>query len=102
MHGNAIQFEATPRVLVVDGEPKVVQTVASLLRQENYEVDTASSLAGALPTMADRVYDVLLTELGLADLSLLKEVKRMSPTTVCVVLTAYAGFGSAATAVRRS
>jgi hypothetical protein len=101
MHGEAIQFEAPPRVLVVDGEPKVVQTVASLLRQENYEVDTASSLAGALPALAGRVYDVLLTELGLADVPLLKEVKRASPTTVCVVLTAYAGLESAAAALRR-
>src|SRR5260370_28886839 len=51
--------------------------------------------------MAGRVYDVLLTELGLADMVLLKEVKRASPTTVCVVLTAYAGLESAATALRR-
>jgi signal transduction histidine kinase len=101
MHGEALRLEASPRVLVVDGEPKVVQTVAALLRQENYEVDTAPSLAAALPALAGRAYDVLLTELGLADLPLLKEVKRTAPTTVCVVLTAYAGLESAATALRR-
>jgi signal transduction histidine kinase len=101
MHGEAIQFEAVPRVLVVDGSPKVVQTVAALLRQENYEVDTASNLAGALPALANRVYDVLLTELPLADMPLLKEVKRASSTTVCVVLTAYAGLESATAALRR-
>jgi signal transduction histidine kinase len=101
MHGKAIQFDASPRVLVVDGEPKVVQTVAALLRQENYEVDTASSLESALSVLADQVYDVLLTELGHADMALLKELKKTAPTTVCVVLTAYAGLDAAAAALRR-
>jgi signal transduction histidine kinase len=101
MHDAGIRFEAAPRVLVVDGEPKVVQTVASLLRQENYEVDTGLSLAGALPVLAGRVYDVLLFELGPADLTLLKEVQRVAPSTVCVVLTAHSGLELAATALRR-
>jgi signal transduction histidine kinase len=94
-------LDETPRVLVVDSEPKVVQTVATLLRQEGYEVDTGLDLASALPMLTARVHDVLLTELGLADMGLLGEVRERSPTTVCVVLTAYATVESAVAALRR-
>jgi signal transduction histidine kinase len=101
MSAQLFRSEGAPRVLVVDSEPKVVHTVASLLRQESYEVDTALSLAAALPILSARVHDVLLTELRPADADLLGEIRRRSPTTVSVVLTASASVESAVAALRR-
>ncbi|HEY1858927.1 MAG TPA: response regulator, partial [Gemmataceae bacterium] len=65
------------------------------------EVDTGPNLAAALSMLSARVYDVLLTELALADMGLLGEVRQRSPSTICVILTAYATVESAVAALRR-
>jgi signal transduction histidine kinase len=93
--------EPVPRVLVVDSEPKARETVAGLLRIEGYDVETAAALPPALDALAQRRPDVLLTELSLAEVDLLDEVRRRSPGTACVVLTGYASLQSAVAALRR-
>ncbi len=89
------------RLLVVDGEPKVRETVSSLLRPEGYEIETAESLAVALRDRGDGEPDVLLTELAVGEMDLLDEVRRTWPGTVCVLLTGYATTESAVAAMRR-
>ena len=94
---------APPRVLMVDDEPNVAQSVSAVLRQAGCEVDFVSTAAAALDALAGRAYDVVLTELGLAEVdgsNLLTEVRRRWPTTCCVVLTGYASLESAVAALR--
>jgi signal transduction histidine kinase len=93
--------ERAARVLVVDSEPKVRETVSSLLRQEGYEIDTAETLRAALRDRADNEPDILLTELSVGEMDLLNEVRRAWPRTVCVLLTGYATTESAVAAMRR-
>ena len=93
--------ERAGRVLVVDGEPKVRETVSSLLRQEGYEIDTAEALRVALRDRAADEPDVLLAELTVGEMDLLDEVRRAWPGTVCVLLTGYATTESAVAALRR-
>src|SRR5207249_7475104 len=85
--GKLTMPEPGARVLVVDAEPKVRDTVASLLRQEGYAVESATALADALRQRADRPPDVLLAELRAAAMPLLDDVQRVWPATVCVLLT---------------
>jgi signal transduction histidine kinase len=87
----------------VDDEPKVAQSVSAVLRQAGYDVDLASTARTALDALAARSYDVVLTELALAEANgtnLLNEVRRRWPTTGCVVLTGYASLESAVAALR--
>ncbi len=93
--------ERAARVLVVDGEPKVRETVSSLLRQEGYEIDTAEALRAALRDGRADEPDVLLTELSVGEMDLLDEVRRTWPGTVCVLLTGFATTESAVAAMRR-
>jgi signal transduction histidine kinase len=93
--------ERAARVLVVDGEPKVRETVSSVLRQEGYEIDTARALRAALRDRADDEPDVLLAELSAGEIDLLDEVRRAWPGTVCVLLTGFATTESAVAAMRR-
>jgi signal transduction histidine kinase len=93
--------ERAARVLVVDSEPKVLATVSALLRQEGHQVETAEALRAALRDRAGDAPDVLLTELTVGEMSLLSEVRRRWPGTVCVLLTGYATIESAIEAMRR-
>jgi signal transduction histidine kinase len=93
--------ERAARVLVVDSEPKVRDTVATLLRQEGHQIETAEALRPALRAYADNPPDVLLAELAVDEMSLLSEVRRAWPGTVCVLLTGFATMESAVEALRR-
>jgi signal transduction histidine kinase len=97
-------LEERPRVLLVDDDPDVAQTVSNILCQEQYEVVVAVSAEQALDAVVERPHDVLLIELALTEadgLSLLAEVRRKAPTTCCIVLTGYASVESAVAALRR-
>jgi two-component system response regulator RegX3 len=57
------------RILVVDDEPALVDTVAYALRREGFEVDTVVDGAEALEIARSRPYDVLILDLLLPGLS---------------------------------
>jgi signal transduction histidine kinase len=89
-------------VLLVDDEPDVARTLSNILRQDQCEVDIAANPDEALQLLAEHPPDVVLLELSLAgaDLNLINEIRRRSPTTLCVVLTGYASLESALAALR--
>ncbi len=64
---------ATPgrsaRILVVDDEPKLAQLLQSFLELQGHEVATATEGAAALSLLADRAFDLLLTDLGMPEMS---------------------------------
>ncbi|HTZ42924.1 MAG TPA: response regulator [Jatrophihabitans sp.] len=56
------------RVLVVDDEPQIVQSLEMNLRARRYEVSTAGTGAAALQVAHDHPPDVVLLDLGLPDM----------------------------------
>jgi len=94
---------ASGRVLVVDDDPSVLETIAAIFTREGYEVATASDSATALASLRAEPFDLVLTDLRIADasgLSLLSEIQRYCPQTMAVVLTGYASLESAIDALR--
>jgi DNA-binding NtrC family response regulator len=85
---------ARTRVLVVDDEPLVCWSVAETLAESGYQVvvaDDAASAIRAFSPPAGRP-DVVLLDLCLpdsTDLRLLSTVRRLSPATPVVVITAH-------------
>lgn len=53
------------RVLVVDDEPSILMTLELVLRTEGFEVDTASSGKIAKSVLAQKAFDLVLTDLSL-------------------------------------
>src|SRR5438046_81626 len=91
------------RVLVVDDEPSVLETIAAILTREGYEVVAASEIDEALAGLREAPFDVALTDLrmeGSSGLTLLAELRRQWPQTVAVVLAGYASLQSVIDALR--
>lgn len=94
---------ASPRVLVVDDEPSVLETIAAILSREGYAVATAETASHALEHLRSDRFDVVLTDLRLAGgngISLLAEIRRNWPETMTIMLTGYASLQSAIDALR--
>src|SRR5918912_3977883 len=92
------------RLLVVDDEESVALTVGEVLRQEGYEVETASSGNEAIACLDRADFDLVLTDLhmeGGDGLSVLAEVRRRAPFTISIVLTGFASVESAIASLRQ-
>lgn len=87
-------------VLVVDDDNLVNELVYETLNRAGYECRTAHSAEEALAELNDREADIILTDLkmpGMDGIELLKYVKKSTPDTVVIMITA---FGTIETAVR--
>ena len=96
-------FVRDGRLLVVDDEESLRITTAAILEKEGYHVDTASSGDEAIALLADKDYDLVLTDLhmeGGDGLSVLNQIRRHSPLTISVVLTGFATVESAIAALQ--
>jgi signal transduction histidine kinase len=95
--------DVAARLLVVDDDESVALTIAEVLRQEGFEVDTASSGTEATARLQNSSYDLVLTDLhmdGGDGLSVLAGVREHSPLTITIVLTGFASVESAIAALR--
>lgn len=71
-----------PRVLVVDDESIIAQLIADVLGGEGFEVDTAPHGLAALDRLANRTYDVILSDLRMPELDglgLFREIEQRYP-----------------------
>jgi two-component system NtrC family sensor kinase len=71
-----------PRVLVVDDESVIAQLIADVLGGEGFEVDTAPHGLAALDRLANRTYDVILSDLRMPELDglgLFREIEQRYP-----------------------
>lgn len=87
-------------VLVVDDDSLVNELAYETLHRAGYDCRTAHSAEEALAELNDREADIVLSDLkmpGMDGIELLKQVKKMSPDSIVIMITA---FGTIETAVR--
>jgi two-component system OmpR family response regulator len=65
------------RILVVDDEPSIVDSVATVLRYEGFEVDVAHSGRVALQKAQDNPFDLIVLDVMLPDLDGLEVTRRI-------------------------
>ncbi len=90
-------------VLIVDDEELLVKSCAQILSNEGYTVYTEGRGRNALDNARRHRPDIVLTDLMLPDmdgLALLKEVKRLTPETLVVMITGFATVDSSVEAIR--
>jgi DNA-binding NtrC family response regulator len=93
---------AQPTVLVVDDKENMLKLFSRILG-DAYAVTTAADGERALSLLASRQFDVVVTDIqmpGADGFAVLREVKRRSPGTEVVLITAYASVPKAVEAMR--
>jgi len=80
-------------ILVVDDEADTCQNLADILGDLDYNVDTALNGLEALELVRRKRYDVALLDMkmpGMDGLTLYREIRKLQPDTVALIVTAYA------------
>lgn len=92
------------KILIVEDDSFFRQIFSDLLKEEGYEVDTASSGGGAMDQLSSgRDYHVVITDLMLPDVSgldVLSQVKEQDPTIDVIVVTGHANMETAIFALK--
>jgi len=94
---------ARKTILAVDDEKSQREILEMILSGEGYDVTTASSGEAALKFVADRRFDLVLSDLkmtGMSGLDLLKELSNRDPSIMVILLTAHGTVDSAVDALR--
>jgi DNA-binding NtrC family response regulator len=98
------QLQSKMTVLVVDDEPIKRVTLQIELGEAGYEVLDAADAQIALRLMEGRLIDVVVTDLrmpGMDGIGFLDEIKRRSPGTYVILMTAYGTVDTAVDAIKR-
>jgi DNA-binding NtrC family response regulator len=88
------------RVLVIDDERIVLDSITRILKEEDFEVDVTLSGRQGLQWAVAKDYDIVLTDLRMPDIGgmrVLRDIKRAKPAVPVVMIT---GFGSVKSAVQ--
>ncbi len=91
------------KVLVIDDEQIVLDSVSKVLTAENYEVDASLSGRQGLDWAIEKEYDIVLTDILMPDMGgmrVLKYIKRAKPSLPVIIITGYATVKSAVQAMK--
>ena len=91
------------RIMVVDDEMIIRESLAGWLERDGYQVDTAASGEKALTMLAAKQYDIMLVDIkmeGMSGLELLKIVNERDLDTAVVMITAYGSISTAIDAMK--
>jgi DNA-binding NtrC family response regulator len=91
------------RILIVDDEPKLGRVLVEMLEGAGHNVDHATSGAAAIRRIATGDLDVVVSDLRMPDvdgMAVLREVRRASPGTDVVLMTAHATAQNAVEAMK--
>jgi two-component system, NtrC family, response regulator AlgB len=93
-----------PKLLIVDDERNIRQTLARFLESCNYQVATADSGQQALEVVSKcEGFDLVLSDWRMAEmngLELLKSIKEKFPGTIVILMTAYGTIDNAVAAMK--
>jgi DNA-binding NtrC family response regulator len=99
----------TPRVLLADDQPAVVEALRLLLKAEGFAIETASSPAGILSGVERSDFDAVLMDLnytrdttsGVEGFDVLTKLRGLDSTLPVIVMTAWGSVDGAVEAMRR-
>jgi DNA-binding NtrC family response regulator len=92
------------RILVIDDEESIRKSLAAILEEEGYIVDTAENGKVAIEKSRAKAYNLALIDIRLPDMSgvqLLTSLKEALPKTVKIIITGYPSLENAVEAVNK-
>lgn len=91
------------RLLIVEDEDTLCESLRRVFVRDGYEVDIAFSAESALELLKGKSYDLILTDIilpGISGIELLKRYRQERPEQKVVIMTAYANLETAVEALR--
>ena len=91
------------RILIIEDEETLRESLKRVLIQEGYDVQAVGSAEAALPIIAEKWCDLIVTDIilpGQSGLECLKKCRQKNPDLIVVIMTAYATIESAVEAIR--
>ncbi len=91
------------KILVVDDELSIRESLSGWLQQDGFEVETAAEGNAALAMIQENHYDIMLIDVKMPEmdgLTLLKKLKEIEPDTAVVMMTAHGAIQDAVDAMR--
>ncbi len=83
------------KVLLVDDEVDFTTSMRKVLARRGFEVDVASDGLSALPMIAQTHFDVVVLDIkmpGMDGITVLSEIKRLTPSTQVIMITGHFSF----------
>jgi DNA-binding NtrC family response regulator len=83
------------RILIVDDEPTILLSLSYCLKTEGVEVITSSKIEAAEEALSRYFFDLVVADIrmsgmyGIEGLELLSYIKKISPKTDVIIMTAY-------------
>ena len=101
--------EASPRILIADDQPDILEALRLLLKGEGYQIDAVKSPGAVIKAVESRDFAMVLIDLNYArdttsgqeGLELLEKLQNIDPNLPVVVMTAWASVEVAVEAMRR-
>jgi DNA-binding NtrC family response regulator len=94
---------ARPRILILDEDRIIVQSLSQFLRREGYEVTGCGDAREAIERLDAEPFQLLLADINLGGLKpadFLRDVKRRWPQVVVIVITGYGSIEGAVEATK--
>jgi len=98
-----INVETQGKLLIVDDELSVRDSLGKWFREEGYEIGTAESASDALTRMAENKWDLALLDIkmrGTDGIELQRRLHEMDPDLIVIMMTGYASVETAVTALK--
>ena len=91
------------KILVVDDEDIIRESLSYILKKEKYDVDEAANGKIASEMLKNKSYDLVITDLEMPEMKgveLLEEIKKTNVQTNTIIITAYGSVDTAIAALR--
>ena len=91
------------KILVVDDDPGMRDTLEAVLTADDYKVSTAANGKDAIDILERSKFDILLLDLKMPDCKgteLLPKIKKLDPDNIVIMMTAYGTIKTAVEAVK--
>ena len=94
----------SPKVLVVDDERNILNTIGICLESIGIKVTLCAKPQDVLHLLQENIYDVAFVDLKMSPMDgveVLEEIKKYSPSTTVIIMTAHGSVDTAVTAIKK-
>ena len=94
-----------PKILIVDDEPHMCNSLKKLLESEGYDAQTSSNGREAIESLARDFFDLVILDIVMPDMSgheIMDHINDKCPETLVIVITGQASVDSAVKSLRRN